>query len=86
MTGSMDDPKIKYDKKGLKQKIKEDLKQEKQTIKELLKAEFGLFKKDSLSKKPANKAEQKFELEKPDNKSAKKALEVKKKKDDDDDF
>ncbi len=86
MTGNIDNPIIKYDKKGLKQKIKEDLKQEKQTIKQLLKEEFGLFKKDSLAKKQVNKADQKFELEKPNNNSPKKTLEPKKKKDDDDDF
>jgi hypothetical protein len=86
MTGTIDNPLTKYDRKGLKQKIKEDLKREKQSIKELLRTEFGLFKKDTLSKKPGNKADQKFELEKPDNKTPKKTLEVKKKKDDGDDF
>jgi hypothetical protein len=86
MTGNLDNPTIKYDKKGLKQKIKEDLKQEKQTIKQLLKEEFGLFKKDSISKKTSNKSDQKFELEKPNNNPQKKPLEPKKKSDDDDDF
>ena len=60
MTGNIDNPIIKYDRKGLKQKLKEDLKQEKQTLKQLLKDELGLFKKDSLFKKPGHKAEQKF--------------------------
>lgn len=85
MTGNMDDPKIKYDRKGLKQKIKEDLKQEKQTLKQLLKEEFGAFKNDTTLKKHGNKADQKFELEKPNNNSPKKTLEIKKKKDNDDD-
>lgn len=84
MSGTVDNPIFKYDKKGLKQKIKEDFKEEKQNIKQLLKEEFGLFKKDSLSKKTGNKADQKFELEKPNNKPVKKTLEEKKKKDDDD--
>ncbi|MBA3662670.1 MAG: hypothetical protein H0W61_00480 [Bacteroidetes bacterium] len=86
MTGNIDNPVIKYDRKGLKQKVKEDLKQEKQNLKKLLKEEFGAFKKDTLTQKPGNKADQKFELEKQNNNSTKKALELKKKKDDDDDF
>jgi hypothetical protein len=84
MTGNLDNPVIKYDKKGLKQKIKEDIKQEKQNLKQLLREEFGAFKKDSLGTK-GNKA-QKFELEKPNNNPSKKTLEPKKKIEDDEDF
>jgi len=51
-----------------------------------LKEEFGAFKKDTLNGKPGNKANQKFELEKPNNNPPKKTLEAKKKKDEDDDF
>lgn len=86
MTGNIDNIKIKYDKQGLKQKIKEDIKQEKQNLKQILKEEFGLFKNDSIKVKETKKSEQKFELEKADNKKAKKTLEPKKKEEDDDDF
>ncbi|MGZ4041786.1 MAG: hypothetical protein ACXVO9_01205 [Bacteroidia bacterium] len=87
MTGNIDNPIIKYDKKGLKQKIKEDIKQEKQTLKQLLKDEFGAFKKDTARVKSGSKADvQKLELEKSNNNPQKKTLEPKKKKDDDDDF
>ena len=85
MTGTVDNPIIKYDKKGLKEKIKGDIKQEKQSIKQLLKEEFGLFKKDSALKK-TKKEEQVFELEKPGINSQKKTLELKKEKEEDDDF
>lgn len=86
MTGTVDNPVIRYDKQGLKEKIKEDMKQEKENLKLILKNEFGLFKKDSVSK-GASKADQKFELEKPsDNNPKKKTLELKKKEEEDDDF
>ena len=86
MTGNIDDIKIKYDKQGLKQKIKEDIKHEKQNLKQILKEEFGGFKNDTVKTKPGEKANQKFELEKPNNKPNKKPLEPKKKEEDDDDF
>lgn len=87
MTGPIDNPIIKYDKKGAKEKIKEDIKQEKQNIKQLLREEFGLFKKDSIKVKETEKAQQKFNIqfgeEKPKNN---KALQPKKKEEDDEDF
>jgi hypothetical protein len=86
MTGTVDKPVIKYDRKGLKENIKNDIKQEKQNLKQLLKEEFGLFKTDTITLKKKEKAAQKFELENPDNNKPKKTLEPKKKKDDDDDF
>ncbi len=89
MTGTVDNPVIKYDRKGLKQKIGEDIKVEKQNLKSLLKEEFGLFKKDStLSKTREEKAEQKFKIEFGDKKEArpKNNLQPKKKAEDDDDF
>ena len=86
MTGTVDKPIIKYDRKGLKENIKKDIKEEKQNLKQLLKEEFGLVKKDTSALKPKEKADQAFELEKPNNKNPKKTLEPKKKKDDDDDF
>lgn len=86
MTGTVDDPIIKYDKKGLKEKIKNDIKEEKQTLKQLLKDEFGLFKKDSIKTNQQKKSDNKFELEKPKNNSSKKTLEAPKKKEEDEDF
>ncbi|MDX2174046.1 MAG: AsmA-like C-terminal region-containing protein [Bacteroidota bacterium] len=86
MTGTVDDPIIKYDKKGLKEKIKNDIKEEKQTLKKLLKDEFGLFKKDSIKTNQQKKSDNKFELEKPKNNSSKKTLETPNKKEEDEDF
>ena len=67
MTGTVDKPIIKYDRKGLKEKVKEDIKREKQTLKELkqqFREDIGLGRKDSTSKK-TKKQEATFELEKP---------------------
>ena len=87
MSGPIDNPTIKYDKKGAKEKIKQDLKQEKQTLKNLLKEEFGLFKKDSTKQKETEKANQHFKLQfGDDSKKKDKPLEPKKKEEDDDDF
>ena len=47
MFGTIDDYKISYDTKGLKESWKEDLKKEKTTLKTILNKEFGWFKKDS---------------------------------------
>lgn len=88
MSGTVDNPIIKYDRKGLKQKISEDLKTEKQTLKQLLKEEFGLFKKDSvLNKTEKSKAEEKFRIEFGDKRETKQStLQPKKKPEDDEDF
>ncbi len=87
MTGTVDNPIIKYDKKGLKDKIKSDIKDEKQNLKQLLKNEFGLFKKDTLISKSQQKASNQFEIEKPNTtNSNKKTLEAPKKKEEDEDF
>lgn len=90
MTGSIDNPTIKYDRKGAKQKVKEDIQQEKQSIKQLLKEEFGLFKKDSIPTNKNNplKSDQKFQIKIGDADSKKdKPLQPKKKDtEDDDDF
>lgn len=87
MTGPIDNPTIKYDKKGMQEKIKDDIKQEKQNLKQILKEEFGLFKKDStLIKKDSKASDQKFKLEPAeDNKKQKPTLQPKK-KDEDEDF
>ena len=68
MTGNLDNPVIKYDKKGLKQKITSDIKAEKQTIRQIFKEEFGIFKRDTIKQNNQKKSEQRFELEKSDKK------------------
>ena len=85
MTGTVDNPIIKYDKQGLKEKIRADIKQENQNLKQLLKEEFGLFRKDTLLQRKKTD-EAKFELEKPGKPAPKKPLEPKKQKEDEDDF
>lgn len=87
MTGPIDNPIIKYDRKGAKDKIKEDIKLEKQNLKQLLKEEFGFFKKDSIKVKETQKANQKFQVEVGDQPKKKETpLQPKKKEDDEDDF
>lgn len=63
MSGPIDNPTIKYDRKGAKEKIKEDIKQEKQNLKNILKEEFGFFKKDTVKTKEQEKANQKFNIQ-----------------------
>lgn len=86
MSGPIDNPTFKYDKKGAKEKIREDIKQEKQTLKQIFKEEFGLFKKDSINVKDQEKANQKFNIqfgeEKP--KKVNSSLQPKKKEEEDD--
>ena len=55
LKGTMDDYKVSYDIKGLKESFKEDLKKEKTTLKTILKKEFGWFKKDTTLKKEEEK-------------------------------
>lgn len=85
MTGPIDNPSIKYDRKGAKEKIKLDIKQEKQNLKQLLKEEFGFFKKDSIKTKEPQKANQNFQIETGnDPKKNTKTLQPKKKEEEDD--
>lgn len=87
MTGPIDNPTIKYDRKGAKDKIKQDIKQEKQNLKQLLKEEFGFFKKDSIKVKETQKANQNFQIQVGDEKpKANKPLQPKKKEEEDEDF
>ena len=51
MTGNVDDIKVAYDSKGLKDNVKSKLTRERSTVKSLLKEEFGVYKND-LSVKP----------------------------------
>lgn len=83
MTGPIDNPTIKYDKKGAKEKIKEDIKQEKQNLKQLLKEEFGFFKKDSIKQKETQKANQRFQIES-ETEPKKNSLQPKKKEEEED--
>lgn len=73
MTGTLDNPIFKYDRKSLREKVKTDIKAEKQNVSELLKEEFKVFKNDPLENN-------KFELEKPNNSSSNK------KEEEDEDF
>lgn len=85
MTGPIDNPSIKYDRRGAKEKIKQDIKQEKQNMKQLLKEEFGFFKKDSIKTKESQKANQNFQIEMGnDPKKNTKTLQPKKKEEEDD--
>lgn len=86
MKGSADDPDIKYlDTKGMKEKIKNDVKKEGKNMKRVFKEEWNLFKNDTTLKK-VKKPEPVFELEKPENNTPKRTLELKKKKDEEEDF
>ena len=55
LKGTMDDYKVSYDTKGLKESFAADLKKEKTTLKTILKKEFGWFKKDTTLKKEEGK-------------------------------
>ncbi|PCH93873.1 MAG: hypothetical protein COB85_06295, partial [Bacteroidetes bacterium] len=59
MTGTADNPIIKYDRKEAIKKIGEDLKEEKRTLKKILNEEFGWFKKDTTLIKEETEAEKK---------------------------
>ncbi len=90
MTGTVDNPIIKYDPKSAIQSIKQDLKAEKQTLKSILKEEFGLFKKDTAIKnkvKKSNDKNTKFIIKWDEPKADEKKTELKKpKKEEQDDF
>ncbi|MFH1004662.1 MAG: AsmA-like C-terminal region-containing protein [Bacteroidota bacterium] len=62
MTGTVNNPIIKYDRQGVKEKMKQDIALEKQTLKQILKDEFGWFKKDTslIIKGKQKKDEEKF--------------------------
>ncbi len=89
MTGTVDNPTIKYDSKSAIQNIKQDLKVEKQTLKTILKEEFGLFKKDTAltnTNKLKKQDEAKFKInwEEADKKEEKRELKKPKKQEEDD--
>lgn len=63
MIGTIDDYKISYDSKGLKESFKEDFKKEGNTLKKILNSEFGWFKKDSSATKKEKPKEDAFIIE-----------------------
>lgn len=50
LTGTVDNPIVKYDKKAVRQKITNELQQQKVELKQILKQEFRLFSADSTKK------------------------------------
>ena len=60
MTGSVDDPKISYDRKGLREKWRKDLQAEKETIKSILKDEFS---RQSAEKKRDLSGQEEYEFQ-----------------------
>lgn len=50
MTGTVDEPVFKYDRKEAAKNLKENISSERQTLKQILKDEFGWFKKDTTGK------------------------------------
>jgi len=67
LTGTVDNPIFKYDKKDVKAKIASDFKKERQNLKSILRSEFAPARKDSIRNKP-KKDETKFEIEWDDDK------------------
>ena len=65
MTGTIEKPIFKLDKKARKDHNQQQREEEKNNIKNILKDEFGLFKKDTTvtSTKPKEKAKPKFEVD-----------------------
>jgi hypothetical protein len=64
MIGPLDNPKISYDRSGLKLELKQKVSGETQNLKSILKSEFGWFKKDSTIKSSqTNKQNIRFETE-----------------------
>lgn len=62
LTGTVDKPIFKYDKKDVREKIAADFKKERQNLKSILRHEFVPARKDSVSRK-TKKDETKFEVE-----------------------
>lgn len=62
LTGTVDNPIFKYDKKDVREKIAADFKKERQNLKSILRQEFAPARGDSVVKK-AKRDETKFEVE-----------------------
>lgn len=81
ITGNLDNPIYKFDKKELKTDLKEKLKEEKNNLKSVLKTELGLYKKDSTIKlKETPKEEVKFLFEWDEGKSSEENIDTEEKK------
>lgn len=64
MKGTVDNPKISYDRKAVGEKIKEDVRQEKKQLKEMLREEFGGKKKEEPKKtEPPKKKKEELQIE-----------------------
>lgn len=63
VTGTVDEPEFKYDRKSVAKKISNDIKQEKENLKKIFKEEFHWFVRDSVKKaiREEQKKEQKIE-------------------------
>ncbi len=86
MTGTVDEPVIKYDKQGFREKVKQDIKQEKQNLKQIIKEEISSIRNEPAAKAP-KESPQVLQIEKPVDKTApKKTIELKKREEDDEDF
>ncbi len=73
MIGPLENPKISYDRSGLKTQMKQNVSGETQNLKSILKSEFGWFKKDSTVKSPtAKKQSTRFETEWEENNTSEK--------------
>lgn len=87
MTGTVNEPVIKYDRQGAKQNLKENIAEEKHTLKQILRDEFGWFKKDTaLHKKAKPKDDGKFIIKWEEDPPAGPAGEKEKPGQDDEDF
>ncbi|MEY4593904.1 MAG: hypothetical protein RIQ47_314, partial [Bacteroidota bacterium] len=64
MKGTVDNPKISYDRKAVGEKIKQEAKQEKEQLKQLLRDEFGGKKKqEQKPAEPPKKKKEELEIE-----------------------
>lgn len=67
ITGTTDNPVVKYDSKNARKKIMDDIKKEKQNIKEIFKKEFGSSKTDSIRGKTIENKKEKENIKKQEN-------------------
>ena len=64
MKGTVDDPKISYDRKAVGDKIKQEAQEERKQLKELLREEFGGKKKEDPKKtEPPKKKKEEMQIE-----------------------
>lgn len=58
LTGTIDQPEVKYDKQAARNKLSNDLKSQKQELKEILRQEFGRFGNDTARSKARTREEE----------------------------